>query len=45
MNANCQNSHVLQEIWVEEHDVYVRFYIGSGNIIAVSRMRSEKYAI
>ena len=33
-----------REIWVEEHDGDVRFYTGSGNT-AVSRMRSEKYAV
>jgi len=41
---NRQNSRVLKEIGVEEHDGDVRFQTGSGNT-AVSRMRNEKYAI
>jgi len=41
---NRQNSRVLKEIGVEEHDGDVRFQTGSGNA-AVSRMRNEKYAI
>ena len=40
MYANRQNSRIISEIWVQEHDRDVRFYTGSGNI-AVSRMRSE----
>ena len=39
-----QNSRVLQEIGVGEHDGDVRFLTGS-KIIGVSRMRNEKYAI
>jgi len=39
MYANRRNFRVLQEIGVEEHDVDVRFFIGSGNT-AVSRMRN-----
>jgi len=39
-----QNSRVLQEIGVREHDGDARFLIGSINK-AVSRMRNEKYAI
>ena len=39
-----QNSHVLLEIGVGEHDSDVRFFTGSRNI-AVLRMRNEKYAI
>ena len=41
---NRQNSRVLKEIGVEEHDGDVRFQTGSGNA-AVSRMRNEEYAI
>ena len=44
MYANRRNFRVLKEIGVEEHDGDVRFLTGSGNT-AVSRMRSEKYAI
>ena len=44
MYANRRNSRVLQKIWVEEHDGDVRLLTASGNI-AVSRMRSEKYAM
>ena len=44
MYANRRNLRVLKEIGVEEHDGDVRFQTGSGNT-AVSRMRSEKYAI
>jgi len=40
---NVRNSRVIEEIGVEEHDD-VRFQTGSRNM-AVSRMRSEKYAI
>jgi len=36
-----QNSRVLQEIGVTEHDVDVRFLTESRNV-AVSRMRNEK---
>ena len=39
-----QNSRVLQEIGVTEHDVDVRFLTRSRNA-AVSQMRNEKYAI
>ena len=39
-----QNSRVLYEIGVGEHDDDVRFLIGSRNK-AVLRMRNEKYAI
>ena len=39
-----QNSRVLQEIWVKEHDGDVIFLTGSRNK-AVSRMRNGKYAI
>ena len=39
MYANRQNFCVLKEIGVEEHDVDVRFFTGSGNT-AVSRMRN-----
>ena len=39
-----QNSRVLWEIGVGEHDGDVRFLTGSRNK-AVLRMRSEKYAI
>ena len=38
-----QNSRVLYEIGVDEHDGDVRFLTGS-RIIGVSRMRNEKYA-
>jgi len=41
---NRQNSRVLKEIGIEEHDGDARFQTGSGNA-AVSRMRNEKYAI
>ena len=41
---NRQNSRVLYEIGVEEHDGDVRFLTGSRNK-AVLRMRNEKYAI
>jgi len=39
MYANRRNFRVLKEIWVEEHDGVVRFYIGTGNT-AVSCMRN-----
>ena len=39
-----QNSRMLQEIGVGEHDGDVRFLTGS-RIIGVPRMRNEKYAI
>ena len=39
-----QNSRVLQEIGVGEHDGDVRFLTGRRNK-AVLRMRNEKYAI
>ena len=42
--SSRRNSCVLQEIGVEEDDGDVRFQTGSG-IIAILRMRSEKYAI
>jgi len=42
--ANRQNSRVLQEIRVEEHNGDVRFQIGSRNK-AVLRMHIEKYAL
>ena len=41
---NVRNSCVIWEIGVEEHDGDVRFQTGSRNL-AVSRMRSKKYAI
>jgi len=41
---NVRNSRVEQETGVEKHDDDVRFQTGSRNM-AVSRMRSEKYAI
>ena len=41
---NRQNSRVLKEIGVKEHDGDVRFQTGSGNA-ALLRMRNEKYAI
>jgi len=41
---NRQNSRVLYEIGVGEHDGDVRFLTGSRNK-AVGRMRNEKYAI
>ena len=37
---NVQNSRVIKEIGVEEHDGGVRFQTGSRNMV-VSRMRSE----
>jgi len=42
MYANRQNFRVLMEIWVEEHDGEVRFYIESGNM-AVLRMCNERF--
>jgi len=44
MYANRRNSRDLEEMGVEEHDDDVVFYTESVNM-AVSRMRSEKYAI
>ena len=44
MFTNRQNSRVLYEIGVGEHDGDVRFLTGSRNT-AVLRMRNEKYAI
>jgi len=41
---NVQNSRAKHEIGAEERDGDVRFQTGSRNV-AVSRMRSEKYAI
>ena len=41
---NVRNSRIIYEIRVEKHDGDVRFQTGSRNM-AVSRMRSEKYAI
>ena len=41
---NRQNSCILYEIGVGEHDGDVRFLTGSGNL-TVSRMRNKKYAI
>ena len=41
---NRQNSCIIYEIWVGEHDGDVRFLTGSRNK-AVLRMRNEKYAI
>ena len=43
MYVNRQNSCILQEIEVEEHDGDIRFQTGSGNI-AVLCVYSEKYA-
>jgi len=40
MYANCQNSCVVQEIWVKEHDSDIRFSTRSGNM-AVLRIRSK----
>ena len=41
---NRQNSCIIQEIGVSEHDGDVRFLSGS-RIIGVSRMRNKKYTI
>jgi len=45
MYAKLRNFRVFEEIGIEEHDGDVGFKTGRGNILAVSRMRNEKYAI